>query len=161
MSEFHRLKGAFRRFRAIVLGRDVEIVGHCRMCGRCCRKILLKSDDHWLKKETEFTELCQADPLLVRFRIMGRNPSGFLLFECARLGKDNICTEYESRPALCSNYPTKSLYYHGGWLRDDCGFSFQAVTFRDVFMRRKSWRKPKFADVLRGQIEQDKDKRTL
>jgi len=120
---------------------------------------LLKDAGRYLKTEKQFRTLCQSDPAHECFRVIERDEFGFLIFNCSKLGDDNICTDYESRPALCSNYPTKSLYYHGGWLRDDCGYSFKAVTFRDVFMRRKAWGRPRFANVLQGQIEQEKDKR--
>nr|WP_287411260.1 YkgJ family cysteine cluster protein [Pseudodesulfovibrio sp.] len=161
MSMVKFLTGLFRRFRSFVLKRDVEVVGQCRMCGKCCRGILLKDAGRFLKTEKQFRALCQSDPLHECFRIVRQDEFGVLVFNCSKLGNDNICTDYESRPALCSNYPAKSLYYHGGWLRDDCGYSFKAVTFRDVFMRRKSWGESRFTDVLQGQIEQDKDKRKL
>nr|WP_321259621.1 YkgJ family cysteine cluster protein [uncultured Pseudodesulfovibrio sp.] len=155
------LIGFFRRFRTFILRREVEVVGQCQMCGRCCRGILLRDAGRFLKTEKQFRALCQSDPLHECFRIVRKDEFGILVFDCSRLGDDNICTDYESRPPLCSNYPTKSLYYHGGQLRDDCGYSFKEVTFRDIFMRRKSWGESRFADVLHEQIEQEKDKRTL
>ncbi|WP_319541690.1 YkgJ family cysteine cluster protein [uncultured Pseudodesulfovibrio sp.] len=155
------LIGLFRRFRAFVLKRDVEVVGQCRMCGRCCREIMLRDAGRCLKTEKQFLDLCQSDPLHECFTITRRDEFGVLIFNCVKLDGDNICTDYESRPALCSNYPTKSLYYNGGWLRDDCGYSFKAVTFRDVFMRRRSMGKSRFAETLQEQIEQEKDKRAL
>jgi hypothetical protein len=50
---------------------------------------------------------------------------------------------------VCRTYPSKSLYYQGGWLRQDCGYSFKATTFRDVLMRGRRGRVPKFDEVLR------------
>jgi hypothetical protein len=73
------------------------------------------------------------------------------------LGNDNLCTCYESRLPLCRNYPNKSLYYQGGWLRPDCGFSFKATTFRDIYMRRRRGSIPPFSEVLHREIKQEKE----
>lgn len=147
--------GLFRRFRSLVLGREVEIVGQCQLCGKCCRGILL-SDGRWLKKKRHFENLCDREPKHKRFIPDGKDNFGRMIFYCSMQGDDNFCTCYEDRLPLCRNYPTKSLYYQGGWIRSDCGFRFKAVTFRDVLMRRKRMRTPKFDEVLQQELNEAK-----
>jgi len=150
--------GLFRRFRSFVLRREVEVVGQCRLCGNCCRDILLRDKGQWIRKKKQFDHLVERLPEHARFTLTGRDDSGFLSFVCTCLGRDNFCTSYEGRPSLCRNYPSKSLYYQGGWLRADCGFSFKAVTFRDVIMRRRRVKVPAFSTVLEREIEQENTK---
>lgn len=153
MDSLQLFTGLFRRFRSFVLGREVEIVGQCEMCGKCCNGIILK-DDGWLKKKSDFEALCEREPEHERFVPVGKDDYGHLVFNCSKQGEDNFCTCYEDRLPLCRNYPSKSIYYQGGWIRSDCGYRFKVVTFRDVFMRRKRMRMPKFADVLQQEIKQ-------
>jgi len=131
------LTGWFRRFRSFVLRREVEIVGQCALCGECCHDILIRDGRHWLKNRRKFDKLCKREPEHARFVVTGRDDWGHLVFACTLQGGDGLCTSYDSRLPLCRKYPSKSLYYQGGWLRPDCGFSFKAVTFRDIWMRRR------------------------
>ncbi len=146
--------GLFRKARAIILRREVEIVGQCRLCGNCCRGVLLKNRDRWLRTEAQYKELCKDEPGHERFKIMDKDEYGNLCFACSWQGEDNLCKDHENRLQLCKEYPTKGLYYQGGWLGADCGFSFKAVKFRDIFMRRKRALIPSFDKIL--QQEQDK-----
>ncbi|WP_319469999.1 YkgJ family cysteine cluster protein [uncultured Pseudodesulfovibrio sp.] len=159
MSELHAFTGLFRRFRSFVLRRDVEVTGQCKMCGECCHDILLRHKKRWLKKERHFEELCREEPDHQRFSITGRDEFGHLVFACSLQEKSGLCSCHADRLPLCRNYPPKSLYYQGGWLRPDCGYSFKAVTFRDIFMRRKRMRIPKFADVLQQEQERTEQSR--
>jgi len=149
------MTGLFRRFRSLLLGRQVEVVGQCRLCGACCRNIILQDKGRWLKREKDFRKLCRDEPEFERFTIVEKDEVGHLVFDCS-LQKDNLCSCHEDRLPLCRNYPTKSLYYQGGIIPPDCGYSFKAVTFRDVFLRRKRARVPKFSDMLDAEIQQMK-----
>ena len=157
MTPLRRFRGWFRRFRAFVLRDEVEIVGQCAMCGSCCHDILLHDGRRWMTSLRQFKKLCKAEPEYTRFNIVDKDDNGRLAFTCTLQGEDNFCTSYDSRLPLCRNYPSKSLYYHGGWLRPDCGFSFKAKTFRDVWMRRKRSAMPKFSTVLHREIERTRD----
>lgn len=154
MMPFLRLsRGLFRRFRAMVLRREVQIVGQCRMCGSCCNGILLR-DGGWIKNKKGFKKLCKSDPGHERFTVTGKDDYGHLVFACTLQGSDGLCTCYEDRLPLCRNYPTKSLYYQGGWIGPDCGFRFKSVSFRDILLRRKPVRTPEFSEVLKQEIKQ-------
>nr|WP_286182077.1 YkgJ family cysteine cluster protein [Desulfovibrio sp. Huiquan2017] len=154
------MTGLFRRFRSRVLRSEVEVVGKCNRCGRCCRSVLLFDRGRWLRRASQFERLVADAPEHARFRPAGRDAGGYLLFDCALLGRDNNCTEYGARPALCGNYPSKSLYYHGGKTLNGCGYAFRAVTFRDVLWGRKPIKPADFSAVLRREIEQERDKQT-
>jgi len=148
------VKGIFRRFRSFVLRREVQIVGQCKLCGSCCHDILLKNRGGWVKRKRQFDKLCEKEPGHERFEIIGRSEAGPLLFACSKQGEDHFCTCYDDRLPLCKSYPSKALYYQGGRLRTDCGFSFKAVTFRDICMQRKGVKPPKFSTMLRQEQEQ-------
>ncbi|EGB14995.1 protein of unknown function UPF0153 [Pseudodesulfovibrio mercurii] len=152
--------GLFRRFRSRVLRREVEVVGRCTLCGRCCRSVLLRDRGRWLRSLSQFERLVAEAPEHARFRPKKRNADGYLLFDCALLGEDNLCTDHDTRPALCGNYPSKSLYYHGGRLPQGCGYAFRAVTFRDVLFGRRPFKPADFSAMLRREIEQEQDKQT-
>jgi hypothetical protein len=154
------LIGLFRRFRSLVLRREVRVVGRCNGCGRCCRSLLLCHEGRWLRSRRQFERLSARTTDFFRFSLVGRSADGFLLFDCTWLRDDNLCSCHEARPALCRNYPSKSLYYQGGQTLDDCGFSFEAVTFRDVLFGRKPFKPADFSAVLRREIQQDKDEQT-
>lgn len=146
------LVGLLRRLRACILRSEVRVVGQCNVCGFCCRGILLRDRGRWLKSEGAFRKLCEREPDHACFEITGRDEEGHLVFRCTMQGDDNFCTCYEDRLPLCKNYPSKSLYYQGRDLRSDCGFSFKATTFRDIFMRRRRRAVPEFDEVLRQEL---------
>lgn len=156
MTGLQRMTGLFRRFRSLVLRRPVRITGQCKMCGRCCRDILLKYEGKWLRSEKQYRAMLEKLPLYSRFEPVGDDGFGCMTFTCRSLGSDNWCTNYEDRPSLCRNYPSKSLYYQGGGLRSECGFSFSAVTFRDAIFRRLAWRTD-FSRVLDKELEREED----
>lgn len=149
MEHMSALIGFFRYVRARILKRDVEVVGMCRLCGNCCRGVLLKDRERWIKTEKQFEQLCEDSPGHTRFKIIDKNEEGYLGFACTMLGEDNLCSCHEERLDLCRDYPSKALYYQGGWTGDDCGFSFKPVTFRDILFRRKPLRANAFENALR------------
>ena len=157
MTSLRRLRGWFRRFRSFVLRSEVEIVGQCALCGGCCRDILIRDGRRWLTSRRRFEKLCRKEPEYARFTVTGEDDKGRLSFTCTLQGEDNFCTCYDSRLPLCRNYPSKSLYYQGGWLRTDCGFSFKAKTFRDAWTHRRRAAMPKFSTVLRQETERKRN----
>jgi len=157
MKSLRLFRGWFRRFRSFVLRSEVEIIGQCAMCGCCCRDILMRDGRKWMTSRRQFEKLCKSEPGYSRFRITGKDEKGRLSFTCTIQGEDNFCTSYDSRLPLCRNYPSKSLYYQGGWLRSDCGFSFKAKRFRDAWMRRRRAAIPSFSKILRQETERKRD----
>jgi len=124
------------------------------MCGGCCRDIIIKNGDKWLKRPKDFDTLCENEPKHDRFEITGKDDFGHLVFRCTMRGEDGLCSCYEDRLSLCRSYPAKTIYYQGGWIGADCGFRYKSVKFRDVFFRKKSLRIPSFSKVLEQEIKQ-------
>lgn len=151
-----RLKGLFRSFRSFVLGREVEVVGQCKLCGNCCHDILLR-DGGWIRNQRQFDKLCDSDRQHRRFEISGKDDHGRLVFRCVLQGKDGLCTSYNERLPLCRSYPSKTIYYRGGWIGPDCGFRFKTVKFRDIFLRKKRIRVPQFSEVLNQELKHKED----
>lgn len=149
MNRWSWVIGKLRRMRSTILRNEVEVIGVCTCCGVCCTGIHIRDKGRWISSERQFRKLCKREPEHERFAITGTDDSGLLVFSCTLQGEDNMCTTYASRPALCRKYPTKSLYYQGGTIRPDCGYSFKALTFRDWWMRRRRGRMPRFSDVLK------------
>ncbi|MBG0791776.1 MAG: YkgJ family cysteine cluster protein [Desulfovibrionaceae bacterium] len=147
MSCLRLFTGLFRRFRSMVLRRPVRLAGQCALCGGCCRNILLMYEGKWLRRPGQYRAMLEHLPNYARFEHAGYDDYGFMIFTCNRLGEDNLCSDYEGRPPLCRNYPSESIYYQGGRLRRDCGYTFEAVTFRDAILRRLG-RRPDFAQEL-------------
>jgi len=141
-----------RRLRSILLRSEVRVVGRCGVCGQCCTGILLRDRGRWIKTDRAFGRLCQDDPRYRRFEITDRDEAGHLVFRCTLQDEDSFCTSYADRLPLCRDYPSKSLYYQGVTLREDCGFSFKATTFRDILMRRRRRPVPEFTEVLRQEL---------
>lgn len=124
------------------------------MCGNCCRDIVLYHGGRWITNEKQLKELCRDDPGAERMVCTGRDDEGVLTFTCSALTEEGFCSVHEDRMSLCRNYPTKGLYYRGGWLDARCGYSFKVTRFRDVIMHRKRVRMPRFDKIL----EQEKNK---
>lgn len=147
-------KGLFRRVRSRILGNRVRLAGQCRLCGKCCSDILLCHNGRWLRRESEYQAMLAEVPEHSRFERAGRNCNGYLTFSCTCLGREKWCTDYGNRPALCSHYPSESLYYAGRELQADCGYSFTDVTFRQAIRRRLTG-KPAFSQVLDELVRKD------
>jgi len=159
MTSLRLFTGLFRRFRSLVLRSPVRLVGQCAMCGACCADILLMYKGRWLRREKEYRAMIKELPAYSRFERVGRGSGGFLTFTCRHLDEDKFCTTYEERPSLCRNYPSKSLYYQGGWLRPDCGYSFRAETFRQA-IRRLLTGKGDFSRALDEQLRRNTEPQT-
>lgn len=143
--------GLFRKLRKLLLRRDVEVVGQCQLCGGCCRDIHLFHKGRWLKRVRNFKRLCEEQPDFRRFRITGRSDSGRLVFSCT-LQEGDLCSDHENRMELCRNYPSKAIYYQGGWLRGDCGYSYRVYRFRDAFKMFRKKYEP-FDKILQQETE--------
>ncbi|GAB7024628.1 hypothetical protein [Salidesulfovibrio brasiliensis] len=145
-------KGIFRRLRADILRRGVRVEGSCRLCGRCCHKIILMDEGHWVKHERDFRRMCEENPQYERFVISGESDEGFLLFDCRMLGVDNLCSEHDSRMELCKRFPTETVYYSGGDLLPGCGYRYVEWRFRDAYRKLMGIAPPDFDTILENEL---------
>lgn len=148
MSLYQSSRGFFRWVRAKLLRSEVRIAGHCFMCGRCCHDLRIMDHGKWITSRRQHERLVRESPEYARFEIIGRDPAGFLTYACSRVGEDGLCTDYENRPSICSNYPSSILYYRGVDPPAHCGYRYEALTFRTA-LRWLSGREQSFDKILR------------
>jgi len=123
----YSLLGLIRYLRMRLMGKELMVVGNCRNCGSCCRKINLEGQNGWLRRREDFFTVAADYPEYNRFQITGKDDQGFLQFSCSWLTKEGLCREHSKRLDLCRNFPDKSLHFCGGALPPTCGYSLQEV----------------------------------
>lgn len=89
-----------------------------------------------------FEKLKRAHPEYERFVCVDRSPTGILIFNCGCLDENNLCGDYDNRPAFCRLYPSKKLYFMGGEFMKGCGYRFEVV--------------PRFSRMLKKKIAENK-----
>lgn len=147
------LRGFGRWVRAGLLRDKVHRTGHCLMCGKCCKSIMLSDEGKWLRNRRDLKALIKKEPEYARFRITGNTTCGRLLFTCSLLGEDNLCGDHENRLFVCREYPTIALYFEGGDTGTTCGYSIKATTFRGLFgKKRETPPAGAFTKVLKSEI---------
>lgn len=113
--------------------KELAVTGSCLCCGNCCRSLSLEGPRGWLRSPAAFASLVQKNPQFSRFVVTGKESSGYLLFQCKRLGEDGLCSDYEDRPSVCRGFPHKDLLFCGGTLPAGCGYQFiETKSFRRV-----------------------------
>lgn len=122
MSLIQRLKFTFRQWKIHRRGLEVVIRGSCHMCGSCCRCICLYVDGRWIKTKRQIKKMYDSKPELRRFKPTGTRIDGLLEFYCEKLNEDGSCSDYENRPDLCRDYPTRDIFLQYGVLPDSCGY---------------------------------------
>lgn len=122
------------QFIFLKIRRKVLVVrGSCNCCGNCCRAINLEGPKGWIKSEQYFQELLMKNHEFSRFSVVKKDQSGHLVFECKKLGENNMCTDYDQRPDVCRLFPDKRLPFCGGGLPDGCGYRFEEMkSFKHV-----------------------------
>lgn len=105
-----------------------KIDGKCKMCGKCCR--YMYSYDTYTEKEFRFMQFLY--PAYRRFKIVGTDEEGNLIFGCKLISDDNKCTVYNKRLRMCRNYPVKKLSFYGK-LHEGCGYNIKPEkTFEEM-----------------------------
>ncbi|MDD3150330.1 MAG: YkgJ family cysteine cluster protein [Candidatus Gastranaerophilales bacterium] len=94
-----------------------KIIEECKKCGKCCR--YMYSLDTFGEKD--FRIMQRIYPGYRRFKIVGQDEFGNLIFACRLVGDDGLCRDYEDRLPLCRKYPAKKIYFNGK-LHEGCGF---------------------------------------
>lgn len=124
----YSLQGWLRYLRLKLLGKELVVEGHCVLCGRCCRRISLEAGGQWLRNRKKFEQMLNEYPEHERFRIIGRDQQGFLLFSCDWFDEQTgVCSDHANRLDLCRSYPDPELYFTGGELNKECGYRFSEI----------------------------------
>ena len=135
----YSLQGWIRYLRLIFQGKKVVVVGSCIMCGKCCHRISLEAGGRWLRDEKDFFRVVDRAPAYDRFKIVGKDEQGFLLFTCSWFTKAGLCRDHEQRLDICTDYPNVNLYFTGGRLIEGCGYAFkEVVPFEKVLEKQLS-----------------------
>jgi Fe-S-cluster containining protein len=91
--------------------------GTCLKCGKCCRYMYSQGTC----SKFDFKIIQFLFPKYKRFQIAGKDEFGNFVFSCKLIGKDNLCTSYDSRLAICRKYPLFK-YQNKGNFHLGCGF---------------------------------------
>jgi uncharacterized protein len=97
---------------------NYKIEGACRQCGKCCRYMYSVYEyNDW-----EFRLMTKLFPKYRRFKIIGSDEEGRMIFACNLVGDDGRCTVYRDRLKMCKDYPHANVKY-GGKLPENCGYN--------------------------------------
>ncbi len=131
------LIGFIRYMRLKFTGKMVTVTGRCHGCGTCCRSISLENTGGWVRSEKTFNGIVDMYPEYGRFRIIGKDAQGFLLFNCSWISSEGICRDYENRLPLCEAFPEVSLVFCGGQLPRNCGYCFSEVVPFEKILKKE------------------------
>jgi len=135
------LIGALKYFFLKLRGKTILVTGSCRGCGTCCRSICLEGSTGWLRSSKAFEKVIEKFPEYKRFEIIGKDPQGFLLFNCTWCTPQGTCMDYENRLPLCCNFPETTLVFAGGRLPENCGYGFAEVVPFEKILKQEQKRK--------------------
>ena len=132
----YTLLGVTRKLLLKLRRKVVIVEGSCLQCGCCCKRINLEGRRGWMRHEKEFLAVLEQYPEYKRFKIDGKDLSGYLLFSCGSLSQSETCTDYENRPQLCKKFPAKELFFSGGQLPAGCGYHFRVIRSFAPFLKK-------------------------
>ncbi len=96
--------------------------GNCKMCGQCCKEILLKMTPAQTSSAL-FTSIAVRwiswlfDFILIRID----HENGYLVFTCKHTIPSGKCGNYFWRPSVCRNYPLVDYFEEPKFL-PGCGY---------------------------------------
>lgn len=125
-----------------ILRRKYYRTGNCLGCGKCCKKIYVKTGRHVIQEEKEFEKLKLLHRFYSYLTVIDKDETG-LVFSCSNLDPDtNLCKIHKNRPGICRRYPQEELFAMGGELSENCGYKMvPIISFSEVMekeIRRSS-----------------------
>lgn len=117
-----------------ILGKKYYRSGNCLGCGKCCKKIYVKTSKNVINDEKEFGKLKYLHPFYSYLTVVDKDKTG-LVFSCSNLDeKTNLCKIHKDRPGICRRYPEEGIFMMGGELSEECGYKMiPIVPFSEVF----------------------------
>lgn len=117
-----------------ILRRKYYRSGNCLGCGKCCKKIYVKTSNHVIQDEKEFEKLKFLHRFYGYLTVVGKDETG-LVFSCSNLDeKTSLCKIHKNRPGICKRYPQEEIFIMGGELSQDCGYKMTPIVpFSEVF----------------------------
>lgn len=117
-----------------------HIRGHCILCGKCCKSLLLTYRRKIVTTEKEYKKLLRWDyHIYSRFIPDNEQKEGEpLRFTCIHQDSENRCTVHSSRPDICKTYPHHSIFKLGAELEEGCGYRILTKgCFEDILEQKK------------------------
>jgi len=117
-----------------ILRRKYYRSGNCLGCGKCCKKIYVKTSNHVIQEAKEFEKLKYLHPFYSHLSVVDKDETG-LVFSCSNLDeKTNLCKIHKNRSGICRRYPQEEIFMMGGELSEECGYKMlPIVPFSEVF----------------------------
>lgn len=121
-----------------ILRRHYYRTGSCNRCGKCCKRIYVKTHNHVITDEKDFKNLQYRHRFYTYLTIVGKDEIG-LLFSCSNYDEEQgICKIHKTRPGICRRYPQEEIFRMGGELSENCGYKFIPIeSFKEVFDKMK------------------------
>ncbi|HTY13314.1 MAG TPA: YkgJ family cysteine cluster protein [Candidatus Omnitrophota bacterium] len=100
-----------------------ERTGKCKICGNCCKEILLKATPRQINSPL-FANIAVRwiswlfDFILIRVD----RENNYLAFTCKHITPSGKCGNYFWRPSVCRNYPLLDYFDEPKFL-PNCGYS--------------------------------------
>lgn len=116
-----------------ILRRKYYRAGNCLGCGKCCRKIYVKTGRHVIQEEKEFEKLKLLHRFYSYLNVIDKDETG-LVFSCSNLDADtSLCKIHKNRPGICRRYPQEELFTMGGELSEGCGYKMiPIISFSEI-----------------------------
>lgn len=126
-----------------ILRRKYYRVGNCLGCGRCCRKIYVKTSKHVIQDEKEFERLKYLHSFYAGLELVDKDETG-LVFSCTHLNPvTNLCNIHNKRPGICRRYPQEEIFSMGGEISPDCGYKLVPIIPFSEILENKIKKQPK------------------
>jgi len=111
--------------------------GQCLGCGKCCKKIYVKTHNHVIQEEKEFEKLKLLHRFYTYLEVIDKDETG-LVFSCSNLDKEtNLCRIHKKRPGICRRYPQEELFNMGGEISEGCGYKMiPIISFSEVLEKK-------------------------
>lgn len=135
---FKKFKKSVKKFiYSKILGRKYYREGNCLGCGRCCKKIYVKTHRHVIQDEKDFEKLKLLHKFYTYLTVIDKDETG-LVFACSNLDEEtNLCKIHKSRPGICRRYPQEELFTMGGEITEGCGYKMvPIITFAEILKKK-------------------------
>ena len=96
------------------------INGECKKSGNCCKSIMLYDNQKPIDTLKQWVHFLKKNPKYQSFT-PHPNENKIISFNCTSLTSNNTCSQYDSRPTICRQYPTSFFFQHG-FIHDSCGY---------------------------------------
>ena len=116
-----------------------KIRGNCKMCGRCCKSLILTYKNKVVTSIEQYNKLLKWDYSTYERFVLDKeqNEGTPLRFSCKYQSDDNSCLVHQTRPDICRTYPHHSIFKLGAELEEGCGYRvIEKNSFEDILEKK-------------------------